>query len=166
MTKRNQRHHTCLLSENHSLILLLLKCIFKVCLISQLKSRRINSCLFSCLFCFLAFLNKNESSHREIEKVPSPDAIPSKLPCWNVAGCITRPNIHGDYTAFLPGLKISHIFVIFLKLESSTEAWDYFSNVDNFNQPNDRMGLNYVPVSEFCFEVVYEVGLGFPALQT
>lgn len=106
MTKRNQRQRTCLLSENLSFILFLWKCM---CLISHLKSRRINSSLFSCLFCFLAFLNKNESSHREIEKVPSPDAIPSKLYCWNVAG---------DCTVFLPGLKMSHISVIFL-----SSAW-------------------------------------------
>lgn len=61
-----------------------------MCLISQLKSRRINSCLFLCLVCYLTFLNKNESSPREIEKVPSPGAISSKLYCWNVAGCMAR----------------------------------------------------------------------------
>lgn len=80
---------------------------------------------------------------------------------------IYRTEDSQKYTAFLPGLKISHIFLIVLcQFEPSTEAQEYFSNVDNFNQPNERMGLNYAPVSEFCFEVVCEMVLGFPALQT
>ncbi|KAJ7408690.1 hypothetical protein WISP_118950 [Willisornis vidua] len=51
-------------------------------------------------------------------------------------------------------IAMKNINRVTINLKPTTEGQDYFCKVDSFNQPNERMRLNFISVSEFCFEVM------------